>query len=131
LKICPDCLSEYKKSKAGIFARKQGGAWGKGKWIDSVYHNENTRKCQNHHSQALADSVARRAGLNNATPSWANRLEIKKIYLQCCLKTKITGIKHEVDHIVPLKGANICGLHVHWNLRVIEASANRLKGNKF
>ena len=44
--------------------------------------------------------------------------------------TSQTGIKHEVDHIIPLQSPFVCGLHVEYNLQVITAKMNRSKGNK-
>jgi hypothetical protein len=76
----------------------------------------------------------RRAAKLKATPKWLTTSqldEIKAMYVLADELTKSTGIPHQVDHIVPLQGSNVCGLHVPWNLQVIAASKNASKGNKF
>ena len=131
IKLCPDCLSAYKHSRPGKLARKTGGAWGRGRWPDALYHNEPTRLCLMHHSQSLANSAAYRAGLARATPIWVDRKAIEKIYADCVATTRATGIAHDVDHIVPLRGKEVCGLHVPWNLRIIPSKENHRKSNHF
>lgn len=56
--------------------------------------------------------------------------ETNKIYEQARKLTKDTGIKYHVDHIVPLNSTLISGLHVPWNLRIIESNENFSKNNK-
>ena len=65
-------------------------------------------------------------------PSWYNSKLVNKIYNKCHKLNKIAGfIKYHVDHIVPLQGKNVSGLHVQGNLEIILASANLSKSNKF
>lgn len=57
--------------------------------------------------------------------------EISKIYKECVEKSNATGIPHHVDHIVPLNGETVSGLHVPWNLQILTAEENLKKSNKF
>lgn len=56
--------------------------------------------------------------------------EIKFVYNCCVVWAKLTKVEHHVDHIVPLRGKEVSGLHVPWNLRIIPASENLSKGNR-
>jgi hypothetical protein len=68
--------------------------------------------------------AARRARQRQATPAWADRGKLVSIYL----RARELGLT--VDHIVPLKGKNVSGLHVPYNLRTISLAANVAKGNR-
>lgn len=75
----------------------------------------------------------RRAIKYNATPKWLTKKQYKEIqnfYLEAARLTIETGIHHEVDHIIPLQGKTIIGLHVPWNLQILTKSENISKGNK-
>ena len=62
-------------------------------------------------------------------PAWANKKAIRAVYLKCQRLTKETGIPHHVDHIIPLNGKNVSGLHIETNLQIITAAANLRKRN--
>ncbi|KKM17938.1 hypothetical protein LCGC14_1670790, partial [marine sediment metagenome] len=69
--------------------------------------------------------------VKQAKPRWANDEEIKKIYQQAKQLTETIGTTHHVDHVIPIQGKNVCGLHVETNLEVILASENYRKSNRF
>ncbi len=66
-------------------------------------------------------------------PKWLSEDQLKAIKTEYALSqwcSEVMGIKYHVDHIVPLKGKDVCGLHVPWNLQVIPAVENIRKSNK-
>jgi len=99
----------------------------------SKYYYDNrsksTFKIKASHYQSL-----RRSRKSKATPLWLNDThlsEIKNFYWLAKDLTAVSGDTYHVDHIVPLKGENVCGLHVPWNLQVLPADINLSKGNRY
>lgn len=77
------------------------------------------------------NSGKRRQVLIRACPSWANYQRIGEIYLEAERISRETGVQHHVDHEVPLQHKLVCGLHVPANLRIITATENLSKNNRF
>ena len=89
---------------------------------------------ESNRGKVRATQANRVASLKRAAPTWLGNGElrmIRAIYEMAERLTRCTGIPHQVDHIVPILGKNVCGLHVPWNLAVIPADVNRRKGNRF
>lgn len=72
--------------------------------------------------------MRRRQTERRATPPWADRQAIAALYREAERLTRETGEQYVVDHIVPLRGKIVSGLHVHWNMRVIHWRENAQKG---
>ena len=79
----------------------------------------------------LARGAKRRAARIQAFPKWADRNAIAEFYVLAERKTRENGIQYVVDHIVPLQGRNVCGLHVEFNLQILTKKENLEKFNKF
>ena len=81
-----------------------------------------------------AHTSKRRAAKMQRTPSWLTREDyhaIRTLYETAAALTKATGIKHQVDHILPLRGKTVSGFHCPTNLQILTATENRSKYNKF
>jgi hypothetical protein len=91
------------------------------------------KKYSNKWKSVNGETAKARASRLNRTPEWlteADWIAIKGVYAMRERVEKCLGIKHHVDHIIPLRGENVSGLHVPWNLSVITAASNLRKNNK-
>lgn len=67
-------------------------------------------------------------------PAWLSEDDkwmIHEAYVLAATRSKVTGVSWHVDHIVPLRGTTVSGLHVPWNLQVITGCENVRKGNRY
>lgn len=121
---------DYIRSKKAEYRAKD--PVGMRKW--SIENPEKMKACRdrwenNNKDRKAAHAAARRARVRNAIPSWADLFFIEEAFHIARLRTKMLGSEWEVDHIVPLAGKTVCGLHVISNIRVIPRSENRKKGH--
>ncbi len=111
-------ISKKKKWRANNkdYARQQSAQWKK----------DNPAKC-------CAATAKRKAAKLQAMPPWLTQRHLDEIvatYTEAQRLTLETNIKHHVDHIVPLQGKEVRGLHVPWNLQILKAEDNLKKSNK-
>lgn len=87
--------------------------------------NRQSREWQKAHLALGAEFAAsRRAAEKRATPGWADKKRMRDIYAAC-------PPGYHVDHIVPINGTNVCGLHVPENLQYLPAAENIGKKNRY
>lgn len=80
--------------------------------------------------RVIASLTGYRLAKINRTPIWANKGQINQIYSECARRRQ-AGENVVVDHIIPLQGVLVSGLHVAENLRIICAKENAVKSNRF
>lgn len=83
-------------------------------------------------ARAKQERALRKKRSKQATPKWLteeHKQQIADTYEHMRDCRTVTGEDYHVDHIIPLRGDNICGLHVPWNLQVLPAYVNISKSN--
>jgi 5-methylcytosine-specific restriction endonuclease McrA len=107
------------------------------KWVaeNRAKHNAKCNQWAKQNAAKVNARTARRyASKTQATPKWMSPDDcwmIEQAYELAALRTKMFGVPWEVDHIVPLRGKTVSGLHTPWNLRVVTQAENRRKSNSF
>lgn len=115
LRECADCRYRAARAlqKAEALARK---------WSDEAVAKRKDK--------STARSKVRIAAVKRATPSWQDKESLQAIYEDAKVRSITTGIKHHVDHIIPIRHKLVCGLHVVANLRIVPAIENISKSNR-
>lgn len=123
-----DSWAERNPEKIRGYMQKASKAW----------HERNPEYLSNFYKANKERYVAarsrRRAAQESATPAWLTAIDkamIQEMYDVSEARYIQTGIKHHVDHIVPINGKGVAGMHVPWNLQVITAHENLSKGWRF
>lgn len=114
LKYCPGC--DTVKSIDNFWCTKTKSVSGLQTYCITCFQPINARKCK-------STTAAYRARKLRAIPVWANLEQIKDFYDNC-------PIGYHVDHIYPLAGKDVCGLHTIDNLQYLPAKTNLQKGNR-
>ena len=141
-RVCKACRkAEYQSNP--IPAKQRASIWKKENPKKRLENNriwreqnpEKTKASRNkwaHNNKAYGafNRSVDRTKRKQAMPLWANEFFIEEAYHLAKLRTELFGFKWHVDHIIPIKGKTVCGLHVENNLQVIPAIDNLKKGNK-
>lgn len=119
----------YQKNKPAIIDKKV--AWNKSN--PEKFKATQAKYAKNNPEKFAIKASTRRASLLKATPKWLTEADIVRMnakYQLAAMFNEYTGEEWHVDHIYPLKGKEVCGLHVPSNLRVIPWLENVKKGNR-
>lgn len=102
---------------------------------DRENHNARNREWnKNNKPKKAALQSKRRAAILQRTPKWLTDDDlwmIEQAYELAALRTKMLGFPWHVDHVIPLQGRLVSGLHVPINIQVIPGSDNVRKSNKY
>lgn len=120
-----ESASEYRKKWAAANPERRlanSRRWGAANPVRKHEGREKWRKANQPKVNAILAARSRR--VKRATPTWVDMAAIRGIYHACPQDMS-------VDHIVPINGENVCGLHVPWNLQYLTPSKNSTKSNKW
>jgi hypothetical protein len=161
MKTCKTCketkpIEEFHRNKLSPCGRRHvcrscSGKIGK-RWRENnpdrvkeyaaVYYEENKERLkpirkfwdQINPDKLVARTRRYRTKKSKACPDWLTEeqhKEIEEFYWLAKDLRSVTGEEYHVDHIVPLQGKHVCGLHVPWNLQLLPKDLNLRKSNSY
>ena len=134
-RVCTECDSAYQK-RVRLASPEKRSIAGKAYYERTKARHLAQKKeyRQANKGSIAALNAARKEQVSRGTPKWLTEDQVwmvKEAYKLSALRSKMLGFQWHVDHVVPLQGKQVSGLHVPWNLQVIPAVDNIRKKNKF
>lgn len=139
MKFCKSCQTEKPKSSFGSHKLTKDKLQCSCKncinrssarhYVENKEHHANYSKQwkQENKDKVNLSTAMRRKRVRENKPDWANNFFLEEAYLLSKLRTEVTGFEWHVDHIQPLRGKDVCGLHAETNIQVIPAYLNYKK----
>lgn len=129
--VCANIAANNVKSKDRAKYSASSVAWGRAnpKKIAQYQRTQNAKRPGNRNLWTMNYRSAK----DERMPSWLNdaeQFELECVYTYCAA-LRWVGLDYHVDHVVPLRGQRVSGLHVPWNLQIISGRENMSKGNRF
>jgi hypothetical protein len=93
-----------------------------------------SRSARKNPARMKANKIKYENKLSSATPGWLTKRDwdaMNEVYETARGLTRESGIRHEVDHIIPINGKTVSGLHISSNLQILTQSANVSKSNRY
>jgi hypothetical protein len=122
------------KSKKGYYERNRNTVIAAAQARPDEAKNEYKKRHKDANPDYYRSLVSqRRRRFRDATPKWLSpeqKMEIRLKYRLAIELSRATGVRYAVDHVIPLQGEDVCGLHVPWNMEVITQEENLVKSNK-
>lgn len=134
--VCKTCMNiwyreNYKKDPSKVYDKNKKSRAKRASEGFDIYKSIRTYRKNFPEKHNLKQKI-RESMKRGRVPSWASSQDeedIKNMYKLAQRLEQLCGVKYHVDHIVPLNGKNVCGLHTPKNLQILESSLNINKSN--
>lgn len=138
---CKDCLramqirlysSNDRRERYLRHKERELARWAEYKRANPGKVKDSSKKVRaNRAGKQRAYNAQRKRHVLRATPIWVDHKAIRTIYEGAEYLTRLTGVRFDVDHVLPLRSKTVCGLHVAENLQYLTHEDNQRKRNHF